>query len=87
MFVDVENPMVHALYATALAETGDRKKAIFELESALLCNPSTENAAILHVRLATEYLALGNAAKARAEKAEALKLDPNSKDAKALAIP
>jgi len=87
LFVDVENPAIHSLYATALAETGDRKKAVFELESGLACNPPAEQAAQLHARLAAQYLALGNRDKARAERAEALRIDPKNAEAKALAIP
>jgi tetratricopeptide (TPR) repeat protein len=87
MFVDVENPVIHGLYAKALGATGDHKKAAFELESALICNPPAPQAASLHARLAAELLALGNKEKARAERAEALRLDPDNADAKALKLP
>jgi predicted Zn-dependent protease len=87
MFVDVENPAVHALYAKALSETGDHTRAVFELESGLLLNPEPPQAATLHAALAKEHVALHDRAKAKAEQAEALRLDPNSKDAKALVIP
>ncbi|HKQ70686.1 MAG TPA: hypothetical protein VJT73_15175, partial [Polyangiaceae bacterium] len=87
MFVDVENHVVHRLYATALSQTGDHVKAAFELESALLCNPPPPEAATLHARLAAENIALGNHAKAKAERAEALRLDPGSAEAKALKLP
>jgi Tfp pilus assembly protein PilF len=38
MFVAVERAAVHFGYARALAETGDHKRAAYELESALLCD-------------------------------------------------
>ncbi|HEX9296618.1 MAG TPA: tetratricopeptide repeat protein, partial [Polyangiaceae bacterium] len=87
IFVDVENQVVHSLYATALARTGDHAKAIFELESGLLCNPKPPEAATLHAKLAQEHLALRNTTKAKAEQSEALRLDPNNAEAKALKIP
>jgi len=87
MFVDVENHAIHSLYATALAQTGDHVKATFELESALLCNPPPPDAALIHARLAKEHLATGNRAKAKTEQTEALRLDPNNTEAKALKIP
>jgi tetratricopeptide (TPR) repeat protein len=87
MFVDVENPVIHALYARALAETGDHKKAVFELESGLACDPPAPQAAQFHARLSAEHLALGNREKAKAEQAEALRIDPNNADAKALKLP
>ncbi|HEY3593278.1 MAG TPA: tetratricopeptide repeat protein, partial [Polyangiaceae bacterium] len=87
MFVDVENPQIHALYAKALAATGDHKQAVFELESGLACETTPPLAAELHARLAAEHLALGNREKARSEQAEALRLDANNASAKALKIP
>jgi tetratricopeptide (TPR) repeat protein len=87
MFVDVENHTIHSLYATALSRTGDHPKALFELESALLCHPPGPDAATIHARMAKEHLALGNPAKAKAEQAEALKLDPANKEAAGLKIP
>ncbi len=87
MFVDVENYAVHSLYATALSRTGDHSKAIFELESALLCEPKPPEAATLHARLAQEHLTLRNAAKAKAEQAEALRLDGAGEPKRALECP
>jgi tetratricopeptide (TPR) repeat protein len=51
MFVDVENPQIHAMYAEALSHTGERARAIFELESALLCGPPPAEAERLKARL------------------------------------
>jgi tetratricopeptide (TPR) repeat protein len=87
IFVDVENHTIHSLYATALAETGDHAKAIFELESALACAPRPPDAATIHARLAKEHLAIGNRSKAKADQAEALRLDPNNQEARALKVP
>jgi cellulose synthase operon protein C len=84
LFVDVENHRIHSMYAAALSHTGDHARAIFELESAVLCSPPPADAAKIHVRLAEEHIAVGNRAKARAEAAEALRIDPNDADAKAL---
>jgi tetratricopeptide (TPR) repeat protein len=44
LFVDVENPSVHLDYARALSATGEHEQAVFELESALLCDISPEDA-------------------------------------------
>ncbi|HUR57899.1 MAG TPA: hypothetical protein VM029_09330, partial [Opitutaceae bacterium] len=87
MFVDVENHAVHSLYATALSQTGARADAVFELESALLCNPPRPEAAAIQVRLAKEHLAMGNRAKAKTAHDEALRLDPTNAEASALKIP
>ena len=87
IFVDVESHAIHSLYATALAETGDHAKAVFELESALACSPRPPEAATLHARLAKEHLAMGNRVKAKADQAEALRLDPANAEAAALKIP
>jgi tetratricopeptide (TPR) repeat protein len=86
-FVDAESHAIHSLYAAALSALGDHRKAEFELESALLCNPATSEAATIHARLAKEELSLGNRAKAKAEQAEALRLDPQNAEAAALKIP
>jgi tetratricopeptide (TPR) repeat protein len=87
MFVDVENHAVHTLYATALAQTGAHPAAVFELESALLCNPPKPEAAAIQVRLAKEHVAMGNRAKAKSAQTEALRLDPSNAEAAALKIP
>ena len=85
--VDAESHSIHSLYAAALSATGDHRKAEFELESALLCHPPPPEAATIHARLAKEELNLGNRAKAKAEQAEALRLDPSNAEAAALKVP
>jgi tetratricopeptide (TPR) repeat protein len=87
IFVDAESSTIHTLYATALSQTGDHAKAVFELESALLCSPPPPEAATIHARLAKEQLALGNRAKAKAEQSDALRLDPANTEAASLKIP
>jgi tetratricopeptide (TPR) repeat protein len=87
LFVDVENPAMHALFASALSETGDHARAAYEIESALVLSPPKAEQVSLHVRLAKEHLALGNRTKARAERDEALRLDPANADAQAISLP
>jgi Tfp pilus assembly protein PilF len=78
---------VHVAYARGLGATGAHDKAIFELESALLCSAPPKDLATAHALLATEYVALRNPAEARKQVAEALKLDPANADAKAVRVP
>jgi tetratricopeptide (TPR) repeat protein len=87
LFVDVENHAIHSLYATALSRTGAHANAVFELDSALLCNPPRPEAAAIQVQLAKEHLAMGNRAKAKSAQEEALRLDPSNVEASALKIP
>jgi tetratricopeptide (TPR) repeat protein len=84
IYVDVENASVHMNYARALSATGDHAAAAFELESALLCDAKPPEKATAHALLARERLALGDAAGARSHRDEALKLDPDNAEAKAL---
>ncbi len=84
MFVDVHSPTVHALYGQALANGNEREKALYEYETALLCNPPKETLAAIHVEMAKLYKAVGQGEKAKASAAEALKIDPNNAQAKAL---
>ncbi len=86
LFVDVQSGDVHAGYARALAATGDHETAAFELESALLCQGKPAEKATEHALLAREKLALGDAAGAKAERDEAVKLDPGNAEAKALKL-
>jgi Tfp pilus assembly protein PilF len=85
MFVDVESGDVHVAYARALSATGDHETAAFELESALLCDGSPQDKSKAHALLAHELQALHDTTGAKAHREEALRLDPNNADAKALA--
>jgi tetratricopeptide (TPR) repeat protein len=84
IFVDVHSAAIHTDYARALAAGGDHAGAGFELESALLCDAKPDEQATAHALLAREKLALGDAASARQHRAEALRLDPQNQDARAL---
>jgi tetratricopeptide (TPR) repeat protein len=87
IFVDVESAQVHMNYAHALSALGKHDKAAFELGSALVCDAPQKEIAEAHALLATELLALHNPSEARAHRAEALKLDADNADAKALVVP
>jgi Flp pilus assembly protein TadD len=65
LFIDVQNPKVHRLYARALARTGRHVSAIYELNSALLCKPKPREQAEIYEALALGYDKLGEAAFAR----------------------
>jgi tetratricopeptide (TPR) repeat protein len=84
LFVDVLSGDVHVGYAKACAATGDHETAAYELQSALLCEGSAQDKAEAHALLAREMLALHDVAGARTHREEALKLDPNNADAKAV---
>jgi tetratricopeptide (TPR) repeat protein len=87
IYVDVENAPLHTNYARALAAGGQHDKAIFEIESSLLCNAPPKDLAAAHAALAAERLALHHPAEAKKERDEALRLDPENAEAKGLRIP
>jgi cellulose synthase operon protein C len=55
MFIDVQNPKVHRLYARALARTGNFVSAVYELNSALVCKPKPKEQAEIYGELAKAY--------------------------------
>jgi tetratricopeptide (TPR) repeat protein len=59
MFIDVQNPKIHRLYAKALARTGRFVSAIYELNSALVCHPKPKEQAEIYDALAQGYDKLG----------------------------
>jgi tetratricopeptide (TPR) repeat protein len=68
IYVDVEGFQTHRIYGEALAQTGDRGHAIFELESAALTEAEPRELADNQTRLAELYTAEGrgkDAARAR----------------------
>ena len=87
IFVDVESAPMHVSYARGLGATGAHDKALFELESAIMCNPPPKEAAEAHALMAGELVALRNPGEAKKHLAEALRLDPENATAKGMRIP
>jgi predicted Zn-dependent protease len=79
VFADMEGFTTHRLYGEALAQTGDKVRAAFELESATLSPAEPQELADAHNRLAEIYASVGrgrDAAKARARAREILAAAP-----------
>lgn len=87
LFVDVESGGLHVDYAHALSELGQHEKAEFELTSATLCSGPAKDRAAANVLLARERIALKDTAGAKVARDTALRLDPQSAEAKALEVP
>jgi cellulose synthase operon protein C len=87
VFVDVTGGPTHVLYARALAAQNAHEKAAFELETALLTNMKEKEKASVHALLAQSLVALKRNADATKHRDEALKLDPESPEAKAVKLP
>jgi tetratricopeptide (TPR) repeat protein len=66
LYVDVESASNHVAYARALSATGDHAKAVFELESSLLCDSKPEEKATAQGLLAAERLAITKESQAKA---------------------
>jgi tetratricopeptide (TPR) repeat protein len=77
---------MHTTYARALSAKGDHETAAFELETALLCDAKRDEKATAHALLAQERLVLGDPTAARSHRDEALRLDPQNSDARALKL-
>jgi tetratricopeptide (TPR) repeat protein len=86
IFVDVENIEIHTNYARALQATGAHDKAIYELESAVLCEGKPPELATAHALLAKSALATGDRARAKTELDAALQLDPANDEAKGVKL-
>jgi tetratricopeptide (TPR) repeat protein len=78
LYADVSGLTTHLLFAEALARTGKQERALFELESATLCEGAPEDLAEAHARLAEMYLTLGKRALAKKEASAAKQLDPKN---------
>jgi len=86
IFVDVESFDIHYGYGKALAALGMNDKAAFEAESATMCKAKEKELAAAQALWATALLAMGDRAGAKAHRDEALKIDPENADAKALKL-
>jgi tetratricopeptide (TPR) repeat protein len=79
VFADMEGFDTHRFFAEALAQTGDTKRAVFELESATLSPAEPPQLAEAHRRLAELYSSVGrarDAAKARQRAQELVAVPP-----------
>lgn len=86
IYVDLASAAVHTDYARALSATANHELAAFELESALLCDSKPHEKAAAHALLARERLVLGDASSARLHRDQALQLDPDNAEARALKL-
>jgi tetratricopeptide (TPR) repeat protein len=86
VFVDVTGGPTHVLYARALAASRAHDRAIFELETALLTNMKPPEKATAHALLAASLAAQKRSAEAQKHRDEALRLDPENAEAKALKL-
>lgn len=87
IFVDVMGGGTHTLYARALSAQNAHDKAVYELETALLCAGKPPEKATQHALLAQELVALKRGAEAKKHLDEALKLDPENAEAKSVKLP
>jgi Tfp pilus assembly protein PilF len=78
LYADMNGLETHLLFAQALEEAGDLKRARFELESALLCHGEPLQLSLVHARLAQVLKKSKAPAEARRHEAEALRLDPEN---------
>lgn len=78
LYADVSGLSTHLLFAEALAGFGQRERALFELESATLCEGSAQDLAEAHARLSELYTSMGQRRQAKQELDEARKLDPEN---------
>jgi tetratricopeptide (TPR) repeat protein len=87
VFVDVMSGAAHVLYGKALRATGASAEAIFELETALLTGlegkPRAEALGLLAQTLASEK----RSTEAAKRRAEALAIDPENAEARAVRLP
>ncbi|MDB4940571.1 MAG: hypothetical protein JWP97_105 [Labilithrix sp.] len=86
IFVDVLGGRTHTLYARALSATNAHETAAYELESALLCPGKPPEKATAHALLAQELATLKRVPEAKKHLEEALKLDPENAEAKAVKL-
>jgi tetratricopeptide (TPR) repeat protein len=87
VYVDVTGGPTHVLYARALQAQGAHDKAAFELETALMTGMKDKEKATAHGLLAQSLVALKKTAEATKQRDEALKLDPENAEARAVKLP
>lgn len=87
VFVAIGSSVVHLNYGKALAKKGEVAKALYEFESATLCEAKPETLAKVHAAWAAVLLEQRNVTEARKHRDEALRLDAKCKEAQALSIP
>ncbi|HEU5077256.1 MAG TPA: tetratricopeptide repeat protein, partial [Polyangiaceae bacterium] len=75
LWADLSNFDVHYLLAMALEKTGQPKRALFELESAVLCEAPPPQKAAAHAALMRAYQRAGQGAKAREQAARLRELE------------
>jgi tetratricopeptide (TPR) repeat protein len=79
VYVDVESAETHRLYARALAATGARREAIFELESAVRSSGSAAELSAAHLQLAELLASSGDRPGAAAHRKAAADLRMQSR--------
>jgi predicted Zn-dependent protease len=82
IYADMEGFTTHRLFGEALAQTGDKQRAVYELESAALSQAEPKDLAETQTRLAELYGSVGrgrDAAKARKRAQELLASAPPAK--------
>jgi len=87
LFVAIYDEHVHTNYGRALAALGEHDRAVFEFESALLCEPKADDAATAHALAAESLLALHRTADAKSHYDEAKRLDPTNAELKNVKMP
>jgi predicted Zn-dependent protease len=74
IYADMEGFTTHRLFAEALAQTGNKERAVFELESAALSEAEPQDQAQVQSRLAELYASVGHARDAAKARRRALEL-------------
>jgi len=75
LWADLSNFDVHYLLAAALDKSGQSKRALFELESAVLCEAPPPQMLLAHAALIKAYQRAGQAGKAREQAARLRELE------------
>ncbi len=86
IYADMENMQTHTLFAQALIGAKMYPRAIYELETAVLCQGSDKDKADAYALLAQAYAKVPNRAAAHKAAAEAKKLDPKNPRLKKLKL-